>query len=162
MRGGLLRLSENTIQYTGPLEGLNRDGVRTRGRRADGSLWIATTQALNRLTDSSRQSVRHLADARAARRSLGRDVAGTDDFVGRYVGGRLIKERVPDVQASRVNGLTTTATTRSGSVRRSAACCRGSTTCSRRTGSRAKPAASAPASSPIARGACGRASAAGA
>ena len=33
----------------------------------------------------------------------------TDEFVGRYVMGRLVKERIPDVQASRVNGLTTTA-----------------------------------------------------
>ena len=33
----------------------------------------------------------------------------TDEFVGRYAMGRLIKERIPDVQASRVNGLTTTA-----------------------------------------------------
>ena len=109
MRGGLLRLSENTIQYTGPLEGLNRDGVRTAAVATDGSLWIATTQALNRLTDSSRQSF-----AISLTRALHADRSGamwlaTDDFVGRYVGGRLIKERVPDVQASRVNGLTTTA-----------------------------------------------------
>src|SRR4029450_4525046 len=33
----------------------------------------------------------------------------TDEFVGRHVMGRLHKERIPDVQASKVNGLTTTA-----------------------------------------------------
>ena len=33
----------------------------------------------------------------------------TDEFVGRYEMGRLVKEQIPDVQASRVNGLTTTA-----------------------------------------------------
>jgi len=107
MRGGLLRLSESTFQYTGPLEGLNRDGVRTAAVAADGSMWIATTQALNRLTDNSRQSF-----AISLTRALHADKSGamwlaTDDFVGRYAGGRLIKERIPDVQASRVNGLTT-------------------------------------------------------
>jgi len=109
MRGGLLRLSENTFQSAGPLDGLNHDGVRTMEVAADGSTWIATTQALNRLTGSSRQSFA-LAQARAlhADRSGAMWVA-TDQIVGRYVMGRLVKERIPDVQASRVNGLTTTA-----------------------------------------------------
>jgi len=109
MRGGLLRLSENTFEYTGPLDGLNRDGVRTAAVATDGSMWIATTQALNRLTGTSRQSF-----AVSQTRVLHADRAGamwlaTDEFVGRYAMGRLIKERIPDVQASRVNGLTTTA-----------------------------------------------------
>ena len=76
MRGGLLRLSENTFQYTGPLDGLNRDGVRTAAVAADGSIWIATTQALNRLADGQPAIVRDLTDARAVRRSLGGDVGG--------------------------------------------------------------------------------------
>jgi len=109
MRGGLLRLSENTFQSVGPLAGLNHDGVRTMEVASDGSTWIATTQALNRFSGSSRQSFA-LAQARAlhADRSGAMWVA-TDQMVGRYVQGRLIKERIPDVQASRVNGLTTTA-----------------------------------------------------
>jgi ligand-binding sensor domain-containing protein len=64
MRGGLLRLSENTFQSTGPLEGVNHDGVRTVEMAADGSIWIATTQALNRIAGSSRQSFA-LSQARA-------------------------------------------------------------------------------------------------
>ena len=111
MRGGLLRLSENTFQYTGPLEGLNRDGVRTAAVAADGSLWIATTQALNRLAGSSHQSF-----AVAQTRVLYSDRSGamwvaTDDTVGRYVGGHFIREKIPEVQASRVNGMTMTGDT---------------------------------------------------
>ena len=111
MRGGLLRLSENTFQSAGPLDGLNHDGVRTVEVAADGSIWIATTQALNRLAACSRQSFA-LSQARAlhADRSGAMWVA-TDQIVGRYAMGRLVKERIPDVQASRVNGLTTTADT---------------------------------------------------
>jgi signal transduction histidine kinase/ligand-binding sensor domain-containing protein len=109
MRGGLLRLSENTFQSAGPLDGLNKDGVRTAAVAADGSIWIATTQALNRLTGSSRQSF-----AVSQTRALHADRSGamwvaTDEFVGRYTMGHLIKERIPGVQASRVNGMTTTA-----------------------------------------------------
>ncbi len=109
MRGGLLRLSENTFQSAGPLDGLNKDGVRTAAVAADGSIWIATTQALNRLAGNSRQSF-----AVSQTRALHVDRSGamwvaTDEFVGRYAMGRLIKERIPDIQASRVNGLTTTA-----------------------------------------------------
>jgi len=109
MRGGLLRLSEHTFQSAGPLDGLNKDGVRTAAVAADGSIWIATTQALNRLTSSGRQTF-----AVTQTRALHADRSGTmwvatDEFVGRHVMGRLHKERIPDVQASRVNGLTTTA-----------------------------------------------------
>jgi signal transduction histidine kinase/ligand-binding sensor domain-containing protein len=109
MRGGLLRLSENTFQSTGPLEGVNHDGVRTVEMAADGSIWIATTQALNRIAGSSRQSFA-LSQARALHADpTGGMWVATDQMVGRYTMGRLIKERIPDVQASRVNGLTTTA-----------------------------------------------------
>ena len=108
MRGGLLRLSEHTFQSAGPLDGLNKDGVRTATVAADGSIWIATTQALNRLTTGSRQSF-----AVSQTRALHADRSGTmwvatDEMVGRHVMGRFIKERIPDIQASRVNGLTTT------------------------------------------------------
>jgi signal transduction histidine kinase/ligand-binding sensor domain-containing protein len=108
MRGGLLRLSENTFQSAGPLDGLNKDGVRTATIAPDGSIWIAATQALNRLAGSSRQSF-----AISQTRALHADRSGTmwvatDELVGRHVMGRLIKEPIPDVQASGVNGLTTT------------------------------------------------------
>jgi signal transduction histidine kinase/ligand-binding sensor domain-containing protein len=108
MRGGLLRLSENTFQSAGPLDGLNKDGVRTAAVAADGSVWIATTQALNRLAGSSVQSF-----AVSQTRALHADRSGamwvaTDEMIGRHVMGRLIKEPIPDVQASRVNGLSAT------------------------------------------------------
>jgi signal transduction histidine kinase/ligand-binding sensor domain-containing protein len=108
MRGGLLRLAENTFQSAGPLEGLNHDGVRAVEAAADGSVWVATTQALNRITAGSRQSF-----AISQTRALHGDRSGamwvaTDEMVGRYTMGRLIKERIPNVQASRVNGLATT------------------------------------------------------
>jgi signal transduction histidine kinase/ligand-binding sensor domain-containing protein len=108
MRGGLLRLSENTFQSAGPLDGLNKDGVRTAAVASDGSIWIATTQALNRLAGVSRQSFA-VTQTRAlyADRSGGMWVA-TDQIVGRYAMGRLVRERIPDVQANQVNGLTTT------------------------------------------------------
>src|SRR6185436_5507155 len=103
MRGGLLRLSENTFQYTGPLDGLNRDGVRTAAVAADGSMWVATTQALNRLSHGGRQSF-----AVSQTRALYGDASGamwvaTDEMVGRYMPGpggarqrdtlRFVKER---------------------------------------------------------------------
>src|SRR5262249_29155473 len=111
MRGGLLRLSENTFQSAGPLEGLNHDGVRAIEMAIDGSMWIATTQALNRLDGGSRQSF-----ALSQTRALHADRSGamwvaTDEIVGRYVSGHFIKERIPDVQASQVNGLATIADT---------------------------------------------------
>src|SRR5262245_2683585 len=109
MRGGLLRLSENTLQSAGPLDGLNKDGVRTAAVAADGSIWIATTQALNRLDGGSRQSFA-VSQPRALHADrLGQMWVATDEIVGRYTAGRLVKERIPDVPASRVNGLTTTA-----------------------------------------------------
>ena len=109
MRGGLLRLAENTFQSAGPIDGLSKDGVRTAAVAADGSIWIATTQALNRLAGDRRQSF-PVTQARA----LHPDASGamwvaTDDLVGRHVMGRFIPEPIPDVKASRVNGLTTTA-----------------------------------------------------
>ena len=109
MRGGLLRLSENTFESVGPLDGINHDGVRAVEAAADGSIWIGTTQALNRVSGPTRQSF-PLAQTRALHGDrTGAMWVATDDTVGRYVAGRFIKERIPDVQASRVNGLTTTA-----------------------------------------------------
>ena len=108
MRGGLLRLSENTFQSAGPLDGVNHDGVRAVEAAADGSVWIATTQALNRVAGNTRQSF-----AIAQTRALHADRSGamwvaTDDTVGRYSMGRLVKEKIPNIQASRVNALATT------------------------------------------------------
>jgi signal transduction histidine kinase/ligand-binding sensor domain-containing protein len=108
MRGGLLRLSENTFQSAGPLEGLNHDGVRAVEAASDGSLWIATTQALNRVAGGNRQSFA-ISQTRALHAApSGALWVATDDMVGRYAMGRFVKERIPDVQASRVNALATT------------------------------------------------------
>ena len=161
MRGGLLRLSENTFQSAGPLDGLNHDGVRTAAVAADGSIWIATTQALNRLAGGSRQSF-----AISQTRALHADRSGamwvaTDEIVGRYVMGRLVKERIPDVQASQVNGLTTTADALwLCTAFRGVLSWNGNTLVSHRQPE--NPAGSAPAFSRIGRTACGRASAAAA
>jgi len=108
MRGGLLRLTENTFQSAGALDGLNKDGVRAVGVATDGGIWIATTQAVNRLANGIRQSFA-ISQPRAlhADRSGGMWVA-TDQIVGHYVTGHLVKEPIPDVQAIRVNALTTT------------------------------------------------------
>jgi signal transduction histidine kinase/ligand-binding sensor domain-containing protein len=110
MRGGLLRLSENTFLSAGPLEGLNHDGVRTTATGADGSVWIATTHALNRFTGDGVRRAFALAQTRALHR--GRDGSmwvATDELVGRFVNGRLLREPIPGLQSSRVNALTTTA-----------------------------------------------------
>ena len=110
MRGGLLRLSENTFQSAGPLDGLEQRRRANRGGRR-------RRQHLDRRhagPEPSRRRqpaiVRRLPDARPPRRSLGSDVGG-DRRVRRPLrdGPSSIKERIPDVQASRVNGLTTTA-----------------------------------------------------
>lgn len=108
MRGGLLRLSENSFHSGGPLDGLNHEGVRTAAVGADFSIWIATTHAINRLSDARRQSF-PIAQTRALH--LSRDGAmwvAADDGIGRHVAGRLIVEPVPDVHASRVMALATT------------------------------------------------------
>jgi ligand-binding sensor domain-containing protein len=161
MRGGLLRLSENLFQSAGPLDGLNKDGVRAVEAATDGSVWVATTQALNRLVGGSRQSF-----AVAQTRALHADGSGgmwvaTDQIVGRYATGRFVKERIPDVQASRVNGLATTADG-PGSARGSAGCSPGAGTRSSPTRSLAYPAGRVPASSSIRRAVSGQVSAAAA
>jgi signal transduction histidine kinase/ligand-binding sensor domain-containing protein len=109
MRGGLLRLSESTVQAAGPLDGLNHDGVRTTALGADGSVWVATTHALNRFAGG-----RHESYPVSQTRAVYSDQSGelwvaTDDFVGRFVGGQIVKEPVPGVDASRVHALTKTA-----------------------------------------------------
>ena len=108
MRGGLLRLSENTFRSAGPLDGLNHDGVRTAALGADGSIWVATTRALNRFAGTTR----HVYPLREAR-ALQTDASGamwvaTDDRVGRYHEGRFSVEPIPEVEASRVYALALT------------------------------------------------------
>jgi signal transduction histidine kinase/ligand-binding sensor domain-containing protein len=108
MRGGLLRLSENTFQSAGPLEGLNHEGVRTSAAAADGSVWIATNHAINRITDGGRQSYAILQT-----RALHSDRAGAmwvagEDLLGRYVGGRFVAEAIPGAKESRVTAMATT------------------------------------------------------
>ena len=109
MRGGLLRLSESTVETPAPLDGLNHDGVRTTALGADGSVWVATTQALNRFSDGRHQSYRV-----SQTRALLVDRAGelwvaTDDRIGRLVNDRLVEEPIPDVEASRIHALAKTA-----------------------------------------------------
>src|SRR5688572_17074378 len=108
MRGGLLRLSAHTFPAVAPLDGLNHDGVRTATVGKDGSIWVATTHALNRFAGTTHQSYL-MSQARA----LVIDRAGTmwvaaDAFVGRFVGGRVIKEPIPDVEDNRVYALAIT------------------------------------------------------
>ncbi len=108
MRGGLMRLTDNTFQPAGPLDGLNHDGVRTTAVAPDGSIWIATTHALNRFAHGTRQShavsqVRALHDD-----GVGTMWVATDDLVGRWVNGRLVAASIPGVQTSRVTAMATT------------------------------------------------------
>ena len=55
MRGGLLRLSESLVTQGTPLEGLMNEGVRALTASNDGSVWVATTYALNRFAPQGRQ-----------------------------------------------------------------------------------------------------------
>ena len=108
LRGGLLRLSENTFRSAGPLDGLNHDGVRTSAVGSDGSVWVATTHALNQFVGGIKRSY-PVPQGRA----LHRDQSGTmwvatDDAVGRFVNGRLLPEPIPGIADSRVLGLVVT------------------------------------------------------
>src|SRR5690606_19002679 len=108
MRGGLLRLSETTFRSAGPLEGLNHDGVRTAALGADGSIWIATTHALNRFIGDRRVSY-PVTQARALQRdSTGTMWVATVDRVARFEGGRFVTQPIPDVETSRVYALAIT------------------------------------------------------
>ncbi len=90
MRGGLLRLSENTFQTAGPLAGLNHDGVRTAEVAADGSVWIATTQAITQISKGSRRAFA-IGQPRALRGDRSGDMwVATDHIVGRYTMGRFV------------------------------------------------------------------------
>ncbi|MEP7304629.1 MAG: ATP-binding protein [Acidobacteriota bacterium] len=109
MRGGLLRLSENPLQSAGPLEGLNHEGVRTAAVGPDGSIWVATTHALNQFVGGIRRSYPVLQG-----RALHSDRSGpmwvaTDDAVGRLVNGRLMTEPIPGVAEGVVQALASTA-----------------------------------------------------
>ena len=109
MRGGLLRLSESTVQAAGPLDGLNHDGVRTTALGADGSVWVATTQAINRFSAGGRHESYRVAQGRAIYSDrTGELWLATDDVVGRFVKGHVVTEPIPDVAASRVHALTKT------------------------------------------------------
>jgi signal transduction histidine kinase/ligand-binding sensor domain-containing protein len=108
LRGGLMRLSRSGLRPAGPLEGVNHDGVRTTAVGADGSVWVATTHALNRFIGETRK-VYPLTQVRV----LGRDRSGnmivvTDDSIGRFIGDRFVEESIPGLNATRVAALTVT------------------------------------------------------
>jgi signal transduction histidine kinase/ligand-binding sensor domain-containing protein len=109
MRGGLLRLSESTVQAASPLDGLNHDGVRTTALGADGSVWVATTHALNRFAPGGTHESYPVSQGRVIYVDrTGELWLATDDFVGRFVNGHVVKEPIPDVEASRIHALTKT------------------------------------------------------
>ena len=91
LRGGLLRLSENTLRSAGPLDGLNHDGVRTAAVGPDGSIWVATTHALNQFVGGIRRSYPVLQGRALHTDRSGTMWVATDDAVGRFVNGRLIR-----------------------------------------------------------------------
>jgi signal transduction histidine kinase/ligand-binding sensor domain-containing protein len=107
MRGGLLRLAENTFRTAGPIDGLNHDGVRTAAVDGAGRVWVATTHALNRFAGHEHESY-PIGQTRALYLDRSNTMwVATDDRVGRYVNGRLVTEPLPGVPASRVNALAT-------------------------------------------------------
>jgi signal transduction histidine kinase/ligand-binding sensor domain-containing protein len=55
MRGGLLRLNESPVVNDTPLDGLMNEGVRGLTASNDGSVWVATTYAVNRFAAEGRQ-----------------------------------------------------------------------------------------------------------
>ena len=76
MRGGLLRLSENTLLSAGPLDGLNQRWRANRGgrrRRQHLDRDHASPEPYRRQQPAI---IRRLSDARPPRRSLGNDVGG--------------------------------------------------------------------------------------
>jgi signal transduction histidine kinase/ligand-binding sensor domain-containing protein len=108
MRGGLIRLTEPAFTSVAPLEGLTNDGVRTATVGNDGSVWVATSHALNRFSVSNRTSF-DLSQTMA----LHSDRHGTlwvfgSQTINRLAGNRFEAIPVPDLVAnSRVMGATT-------------------------------------------------------
>lgn len=108
LRGGLMRLSRNGLRPVGPLAGVNHDGVRTTAVGADGSVWVATTHALNRFVGTT-QKVYPLTQARVLHLDrAGRMFVVTDNSVGHYVGDRFVTESIPGLTATRVSGMAMT------------------------------------------------------
>ena len=105
LRGGLLRLSENTFRYAGSLDGLNHEGVRTAAVGSDGSIWVATTHALNQFIGGIRRSYPVLQGRALHTDRSGTMWVATDDAVGRFVNGRLLEEPIPGVVEGRVHAL---------------------------------------------------------
>jgi signal transduction histidine kinase/ligand-binding sensor domain-containing protein len=108
LRGGLLRLFENTFRFAGPLDGLNHDGVRTAAVGPDGSVWVATAHALNRFVGGIRRSYPVVQGRALLTDRSGTMWVATDDAVGRFVNGMLIAEPIPEVADSRVHALAST------------------------------------------------------
>ena len=105
LRGGLLRLSENTFQPVGPLDGLTNDGVRTTAVDSTGAVWIATMHALNRFA-AGRRDVYPAFQARAFHRDKHGDMwVATDEYIARFAGGRWVPSAIPAVTESRVQAM---------------------------------------------------------
>jgi signal transduction histidine kinase/ligand-binding sensor domain-containing protein len=105
LRGGLLRLSENTFQPVSTLDGLTNDGVRTVAVDGDGSVWVATMHALNRFS-GGRRDVYAEPLARAFYRDTQGDMwVSTDRHIARFTGGRWVPAPIPDVPESRVQAM---------------------------------------------------------
>jgi signal transduction histidine kinase/ligand-binding sensor domain-containing protein len=108
MRGGLLRLSENTFRSADPLDGLDHEGVRTAAVGPDGSIWVATTHALNQFVGEIRRSCPVLQGRALSSDQSGTMWVATDDAVGRFVNGRLIAEPISGVADDQVHALAVT------------------------------------------------------
>jgi ligand-binding sensor domain-containing protein/two-component sensor histidine kinase len=108
MRGGLLRVSRSAFAPVPRLDGVTSDGVRTAAVGRDGSIWVATGQAVNRFTQDSAtayaipQTTALHADAR------GEVWIATSQGLGRFVDGRVEPLPIPAAtRPPRVMALTT-------------------------------------------------------
>ena len=108
LRGGLLRLSENTFRSAGPLDGLDHEGVRTALVGPDGSIWVATTHALNQFVGGIRRSYPVQQGRALYHDRSGTMWMATDEAVGRFTNGRLNAEPIPGVADGRVHALAIT------------------------------------------------------
>jgi signal transduction histidine kinase len=103
MRGGLLRVSESVVLNVAPLAGLLNEGVRGLTVSGDGSVWVATSYALNRFGPNGPQTF-DIEQTQA----LHTDRAGTVWVVtlrgvSRYTDGRFVPVNMP--QGFRFEGI---------------------------------------------------------
>ncbi len=108
--GGLLRLSERVGAADVALDGLTNDGVRALSVDAEGNVWVATGQSLNRFS-GRRRHVFSLPQIQALHTDrTGTVWASTAGGVGRLRDGQLLPLLLPQrVQWQRVMAITTDA-----------------------------------------------------